>query len=101
MGVGLATIARVTRDPDFRRGTFEAVAQRFPLDSLLEEIAVEVDAARAALADQAESEPAEQNVAAAKGAATASRPRRSKSRTRGDTNGQSGRKPPNRGTRAA
>lgn len=99
MAVGLVTTIRVARDPELRHETIEALAARLPIEDLLEEIAVEVQAARAALADQAGAAD-EQTEAAEPKKATARR-RRPASRPRGDTNGQRGRKPPNRGTRTA
>jgi len=107
MSVGLATTVRVALDAELRRDLIESLAARFPIEDLLEEIAVEVDAARTALANAAaeEADAAEANAekdpkATRAKAGTQSR-RRATSRTRGDTNGQRGRKPPNRGTRAA
>lgn len=103
MSIGLLTTARLARDPDVRREAVEALAHRFPVEGLLEELAVEIDAARAAVAAaQAESE-AEAATAEGEGAAkpAATQRRRPTNRTRGDTNGRHERKPPNRGTRAA
>jgi len=107
MSVGLATTVRVALDPELRRDLIESLAARFPIEDLLEEIAVEVDAARAALADAAGAEAdaaeaeAEKGPKATRAKAGSQSRRRATSRTRGDTNGQRGRKPPNRGTRAA
>jgi hypothetical protein len=99
MGVGLVTSVRVARDPELRRDTLEALVQRFRVEGLLEEIAVEVEAARAALADEAAA--SDQQPPAGKRKASGTRARRPVSRSRGDSNGQRGGKPPSRGTRAA
>jgi hypothetical protein len=100
LAIGAATTTRAALDPERRRTSLAKLAERFPIDDLLEEIAVEVAAARAALADADEqAEASEAEVSAEKSAGP--RQRRPVSRSRGDTNGQRGRKPPNRGTRAA
>lgn len=99
MGIGLATTVRIARDRERRRETLETLAQNFRLEDLLEEIAVEVDAVRAVLAD--ESATADPETETTKQKASGTRTRRPASRSRGDTNGQGGRKPPSRGTRAA
>lgn len=101
MAIGLATTIRVARDPELRRETIEALAARLPIEDLLEEIAVEVQAARSALADQAEAADEQTEAAESKKTTATARRRRPANRSRGDTNGQRGRKPPNRGTRAA
>jgi len=107
MSVGLATTVRVALDAELRRDLIEALAARFPIEDLLEEIAVEVDAARAALANAAGEEADAVEAEAEKGTKTtrakagSQSRRRATSRTRGDTNGQRGGKPPSRGTRAA
>jgi hypothetical protein len=107
MSVGLATTVRIALDAELRRDLIDSLAARFPIEDLLEGIAVEVDAARAALAnaagegaDAVEAE-AEKDPKATRAKAGSQSRRRATSRTRGDTNGQGGRKPPNRGTRAA
>jgi hypothetical protein len=107
MSVGLATTVRIALDAELRRDLIESLAARFPIEDLLEEIAVEVDAARTALAnaagaegDAVEGEP-EKGPKATRAKAGSQSRRRAASRTRGDTNGRGGRKPPSRGTRAA
>jgi hypothetical protein len=100
LAIGAATTTRVALDPERRRAGLTKLAERFPIDDLLEEIAVEVAAARAALADADEQAGASEAEAAAE-KPVGPRQRRPVSRSRGDTNGQRGRKPPNRGTRAA
>jgi hypothetical protein len=100
LAVGAVTTTRAALDPERRRASLAKLAERFPIDDLLEEIAVEVAAARASLADaDNQAEASEAEVAAENSGGP--RRRRPASRSRGDTNGQRGRKPPNRGTRAA
>lgn len=106
MGVGLVSTVRFAIDAERRRRAFEVLAARFPIEDLLEEIAVEVDAARSALADAAAEDAATQDASAERTpgakARAANRPkRRPMTRNRGDSNGARGRKPPDRGTRAA
>ena len=105
MGIGVWTIARTARDPELRREALETLAQRFPVEELLEEIAIEVDAARAAMMGaSASNHPAASNPSDATpdpdDTSAEQRRRRPAPRRRGDANGQRGRKPPNRGTRA-
>ena len=95
------TTMRVVRDAEFRKQSLEALSTHLPLEGLLEEIAVEVEAARAALADQAEAEAVDDVDKGARKTATQRARRTTATRSRGDTNGQRKRKPPNRGTRAA
>ena len=105
MAVGLVTTVRLTLDAELRRQALGALAERIPIDDLLGEIAVEVDAARAAFADATAAENTRasgpENDEAAGDRAGKERRRRPVARTRGDRNGQRGRKPPDRGTRAA
>lgn len=100
--VGLVSTVRFVLDPERRRETFEMLADRFPIEDLLEEIAVEVDAARTAVANAAaDASEAAGGAAPTDVKAAGQRRRRPVARSRGDSNGQRGRKPPNRGTRAA
>ena len=163
LGAGLVTTARVALDPVKRRELFEALARRFPIQELLDEIVLEADVVPDAddsdepqLTGQESAEerqpeesgakpaqrsapakkpaaagknpaaaakkpaptatkptakkpaapakkpgaPAKKPGAPAKKPATAQRSRRHVTRQRGDSNGQSKRKPPKRGTRA-
>ena len=101
MGVGLRTVVRTASDPELRRETVESLAQRFPVEELLEEIAIEVEAARAAMMGASvSSQPGSDAAGDAEDAPAEQRRRRPAPRKRGDSNGQRGRKPPNRGTRA-
>lgn len=101
MGVGLWTVVRTARDPELRRETFEAVAQRFPVEELLEDLALEVAAARAAVTgDPQSAAAASQPAGDQEEDDAAQRRRRPAPRRRGDINGERGRKPPKRGTRA-
>jgi hypothetical protein len=101
LALGLLTTVRAARDPKLRAELLDAVAKRFPVEELLDEIALEVEAARAAMSDEpaagqqpdsSDDEPATQ--------ASGQPRRRPVSRRRGDTNGQR-RNPPDRGKRAA
>jgi hypothetical protein len=98
-------VVRTLRDPEFRQETVDALAERFPVEEFLEELALEVEAARAAMTGQGVASAPEAGRATGADGANDSdggnqRRRRPVTRRRGDTNGQRGRKPPNRGTRA-
>ena len=101
--VGLLTVAHAARNPKLRAEVLEALAARFPIEEFLEEIAGEMEAARAAVSGQpgaAEQEPDTPDEEPATEASNQRR-RRPPARRRGDSNGQRGRKPPDRGTHAA
>jgi hypothetical protein len=107
--VGLLTVLRITRSPRRRAQLLDALATRFPIQELLDEVALEMAAARAAMGEETAGEP--ESGSADGGTGTSGEepakragdkpPRRPVARRRGDTNGQGGRKPPSRGKRAA
>lgn len=125
LGIGLLTVARVARNPKLRGELLEALARRFPIEQLLDEIALEVEAAKAAVNDEAaadrqapgppdrepdtsdrepdtsDREPDTSDPEPARKGSGRPRGRRPVNRRRGDTNGQRGRTPPNQGKRAA
>lgn len=101
MGVGVVTTVHAARDRELRRAALGALAERLPIEDLLAEIAVELEAVRSSLDNDPDAEPANEDADEAGPQTNAQGRRRSVSRSRGDTNGQRGRKPPNRGTRAA
>ena len=103
LAIGLLTVVRTTRNPKLRAEVLEALAKRFPIEQLLAELASEVEAARAAVGDEAEAPEQESGTSDEEPAAEASEQRRRRpvTRRRGDSNGQRGRKPPDRGTHAA
>jgi hypothetical protein len=101
-GIGLITVVRMATKPELRRAIFEWLAERFPIEDLLDELVLDADVVPdadddgsegAGEQDEAESEPAQKTGGTPNS-------RRRVARARGDTNGQHGRKPPNRGTRA-
>ena len=109
VGVGLVTTVRVALSPELRRAILEAVAEHLPLEDLLDELVLDADVvpdsddgAEEGGADQAadETEGAEAGAERARTRPSGGQRRRNASRSRGDTNGRGGRKPPNRGTRA-
>lgn len=110
MGVGLVTTVRVALSPELRRTILEAVAERLPLEDWLDELVLDADVvpdaddgdAQEGGADEApdEAEGAQAGAQRASRHPSGGQRRRNVSRSRGDTNGRGGRKPPNRGTRA-
>jgi hypothetical protein len=109
IGVGLASTVGVALSPELRRSIIEAVAEHIPQD-LLDEFVLDAEVvpdtddteleATDAGAGEASPELTDHEPEPARKRATGQRQRRPANRTRGDTNGQSGRKPPKRGTRA-
>jgi len=112
MGIGLVTTVRAALNPELRRSILAAIAEHFPLEELLDELVLDADVVHDDVADSesegtdedggggAASGPEPEGTGKAAKHATAQQRRRSASRQRGDSNGQRGRKPPNRGTRA-
>jgi hypothetical protein len=111
VATGLITLVRMALTPKLRRAIFEALSQRFPIEDLLDELVLNADVVPEAddyvseagaegedgqnegdREDEADSEQGPKRAGAQQ--------RRRVARARGDTNGQHGRKPPNRGTRA-
>ena len=110
IGVGLVTTVRVAMNPELRKRILEAVAEHLPLEELLDELVVDADVVPETDDAEAEEGEGDQGADETEGAEAGTehprrRPsggqrRRNVSRSRGDTNGRGGRKPPNRGTRA-
>lgn len=114
MGIGLVTTIRVALSPELRRSIIQSLAERFPIEELLDELVLDADVVHDPAEDEAEmtgdaeaggagDDTGDSGTDADSGAETkqtAQQRRRRVSRARGDTNGQHGRKPPNRGTRA-
>jgi hypothetical protein len=107
MGIGLATTVRLAVSPEFRRAIIDAVAERLPIEELLDELVLDADVVpdpedgeHEPDGEAADTEADAPEPGRARKPASSGQRRRPVSRARGDTNGQRGRKPPNRGARA-
>jgi hypothetical protein len=106
LGVGLVTTIRIALSPELRRSIIESLAERFPIEDLLDELVVDADVVPDSDDHEEAAAAEDESGVGSSGSGSDDRQtdgpqrRRRVTRARGDSNGQHGRKPPNRGTRA-